>query len=93
MIKEADIFVENFAPGAVERMGFGWEQIHAMNPRVIYGTVKGFPENSPFASLKVYEDIAQCAGGSASTTGFPDGPPMISAAALGDSNSGMHLLN
>jgi len=92
LIKEADIFVENFAPGAVERMGFGWEQIHAMNPRVIYGTVKGFPENSPFASLKVYEDIAQCAGGSASTTGFPDGPPTISAAALGDSNSGMHLL-
>ena len=92
LINEADIFVENFAPGAVERMGFGWEQIHAMNPRVIYGTVKGFPENSPFASLKVYEDIAQCAGGSASTTGFPDGPPMISAAALGDSNSGMHLL-
>ena len=92
LIKEADIFVENFAPGAVERMGFGWEQIHAINPRVIYGTVKGFPENSPFASLKVYEDIAQCAGGSASTTGYPDGPPMISAAALGDSNSGMHLL-
>jgi len=92
LINEADIFVENFAPGAVERMGFGWEQIHAMNPRVIYGTVKGFPENSPFASLKVYEDIAQCAGGSASTTGFPDGPPTISAAALGDSNSGMHLL-
>jgi formyl-CoA transferase len=92
LINEADIFVENFAPGAVERMGFGWEQIHAMNPRVIYGTVKGFPENSPFASLKVYEDVAQCAGGSASTTGFPDGPPTISGAALGDSNSGMHLL-
>jgi formyl-CoA transferase len=92
LIKESDIFVENFAPGAVERMGFGWEHIHALNPRMIYGTVKGFPENSPFAHLKVYEDIAQCAGGSASTTGFPDGPPTISAAALGDSNSGMHLL-
>lgn len=92
LIKESDIFVENFAPGAVERMGFSWEHVHELNPRIIYGTIKGFPENSPFAHLKVYEDVAQCAGGSASTTGFPDGPPTISAAALGDSNTGMHLL-
>ncbi|WBO24505.1 formyl-CoA transferase [Sphingomonas abietis] len=92
MIVGADIFVENFAPGALERMGFTWEHLHELNPRLIYGTVKGFPENSPYNDLKVYEDIAQCAGGAASTTGLVDGTPLISAAALGDSNTGMHLL-
>lgn len=92
LIKKSDILVENFAPGALERMGFGWDHVHELNPRLIYGTVKGFPENSPYGDLKVYEDIAQCAGGAASTTGLVDGTPMISAAALGDSNTGMHLL-
>lgn len=92
LIEGADIFVENFAPGALERMGLGWERLHELNPRLIYGTVKGFPENSPYGDLKTYEDIAQCAGGAASTTGLVEGSPLISAAALGDSNTGMHLL-
>lgn len=92
LIKEYDILVENFAPGALERMGFGWDHVHELNPRLIYGTVKGFPENSPYGDLKVYEDIAQCAGGAASTTGLIEGTPLISAAALGDSNTGMHLV-
>ncbi|WP_369347352.1 CoA transferase [Acetobacter papayae] len=68
LLKDADIFVENFAPGSLERMGFGWDQIQAINPKLIYGTIKGFPEDSPYSDLKTYEDIAQCAGGSASTT-------------------------
>lgn len=92
LLKEADIFVENFAPGALERMGFDWEHLHAINPRLIYGTIKGFPEDSPYSDLKTYEDIAQCAGGAASTTGLIEGTPLMSAAALGDSNTGMHLL-
>ena len=91
LIRGADIFVENFAPGALDRMGFTWEHIHQLNPRLIFGSIKGFPEGSPYADLKVYENVAQCAGGAASTTGFWDGPPTISAAALGDSNTGMHL--
>ena len=92
MIREADILVENFAPGAMDRMGLGWDHIHELNPRLIFGSVKGFNDDSSWADLKVYENVAQCAGGAASTTGFWDGPPTISAAALGDSNSGMHLL-
>ncbi|HLZ82293.1 MAG TPA: formyl-CoA transferase [Caulobacteraceae bacterium] len=91
LIRGADVLVENFAPGALDRMGFTWERIQEINPMIIFGSVKGFSEGSPYADLKVYENVAQCAGGAASTTGFWDGPPTISAAALGDSNTGMHL--
>jgi formyl-CoA transferase len=92
LIRDADVLVENFAPGAMDRMGLSWEHIHELNPRLIFGSVKGFNDDSPWSDLKVYENVAQCAGGAASTTGFWDGPPTISGAALGDSNSGMHLL-
>ena len=92
LIRGADVLVENFAPGAMDRMGLGWEHIHELNPRLIFGSVKGFNDDSPWSDLKVYDNVAQCAGGSASTTGFWDGPPTISGAALGDSNTGMHLL-
>jgi formyl-CoA transferase len=91
LIRDADVLVENFAPGALDRMGFTWERIHELNPRIIFGSVKGFSEGSPYEDLKVYDNVAQCAGGAASTTGFWDGPPTVSAAALGDSNTGMHL--
>src|SRR6266851_7244831 len=91
LIRTADVLVENFGPGAMDRMGFTWEHIQELNHRLIYGTVKGFNDQSPYSDLKVYENVAQCAGGAASTTGFWDGPPTVSAAALGDSNSGMHL--
>jgi formyl-CoA transferase len=91
LIRKADVLVENFAPGAMDRMGFSWKHIQELNPRLIYGSVKGFNDQSPYSDLKVYENVAQCAGGAASTTGFWDGPPTVSAAALGDSNSGMHL--
>jgi len=92
LIKGADVLVENFAPGAMDRMGLGWDVISAWNPRLIFGSVKGFNDDSSYTDLKVYENVAQCAGGAASTTGFWDGPPTISGAALGDSNTGMHLL-
>jgi len=92
LIRDADVLVENFAPGAMDRMGLSWEHIHELNPRLIFGSVKGFNDDSPWSDLKVYENVAQCAGGAASTTGFWDGPPTVSAAALGDTNSGMHLL-
>ncbi|MCB8877388.1 formyl-CoA transferase [Acidisoma silvae] len=91
LIREADVLVENFAPGAMDRMGFTWEHIQELNPKLIFGSVKGFNDQSSYSDIKVYENVAQCAGGAASTTGFWDGPPTISAAALGDSNSGMHL--
>ena len=91
LIKEADVLVENFGPGALDRMGFAWERINELNPKMIVASVKGFSEGHHYSDLKVYENVAQCAGGAASTTGFWDGPPTVSAAALGDSNTGMHL--
>ena len=91
LIKESDILVENFSPGALDRMGFTWERILELNPRMILASVKGFSDGHHYEDLKVYENVAQCAGGAASTTGFWDGPPTVSGAALGDSNTGMHL--
>src|SRR5580704_13897337 len=91
LIRRSDFLVENFAPGAMDRMGLTWDHIQELNPKLVYGSVKGFSDGSRFADLKVYENVAQAAGGAASTTGFWDGPPTVSAAALGDSNTGMHL--
>jgi formyl-CoA transferase len=90
LIKECDVMVENFAPGALDRMGFTWERIHEINPRIIYAGVKGFGPG-PYQDLKVYENVAQCTGGSASTTGFENGPPMVTGAQIGDSGTGLHL--
>jgi formyl-CoA transferase len=92
LVREADILVENFAPGAMDRMGLGWDTLHEWNPRLIFGSVKGFNDWSRFTDLKTYENVAQCAGGNASTTGFWDGPPTVSGGAMGDSNTGYHLL-
>ncbi len=91
MIKDSDVMVENFGPGALDRMGFSWARIQELNPGMILASVKGFSDGHHYEDLKVYENVAQCAGGAASTTGFWDGPPTVSAAALGDSNTGMHL--
>ncbi len=90
LIRECDVLVENFAPGALDRMGFGWERIQEINPRMVMASVKGFGPG-PYESCKVYENVAQCAGGSASTTGFLDGPPLVTAAQIGDSGTGLHL--
>jgi formyl-CoA transferase len=90
LIKKCDVLVENFAPGALDRMGLTWEHIHKTNPRMILASVKGFGPG-PYEDCKVYENIAQCAGGSASTTGFRDGPPLVTGAQIGDSGTGLHL--
>lgn len=90
LIKECDVLVENFAPGALDRMGLTWEHIHKTNPRMIVASVKGFGPG-PYEDCKVYENVAQCTGGSASTTGFRDGPPLVTGAQIGDSGTGLHL--
>ena len=90
LIEACDVMVENFAPGAIDRMGFPWERIQEINPRLIYASVKGFGPG-PYQDCKVYENVAQCTGGSASTTGFDDGPPMVTGAQIGDSGTGLHL--
>jgi formyl-CoA transferase len=91
LIKACDVMVENFAPGALDRQGFTWEVIHELNPRLIYASVKGFGPG-PYEDCKVYENIAQCTGGAASTTGFDDGPPLVTGAQIGDSGTGIHLV-
>lgn len=90
LIKECDVLVENFAPGALDRMGFDWDRIQEINPRIILASIKGFGPGK-YADCKVYENVAQCAGGSASTTGFRDGPPLVTGAQIGDSGTGLHL--
>ncbi len=90
LIRECDVLVENFAPGALERMGFSWETLHAENPRLILASVKGFGPGR-YQDCKVYENVAQCAGGAASTTGWRDGLPMVTGAQIGDSGTGLHL--
>ena len=90
LIKACDVLVENFAPGVLDRMGFSWERIQELNPRMIYASIKGFGPG-PYEDCKVYENIAQCTGGAASTTGFDDGPPLVTGAQIGDSGTGLHL--
>jgi formyl-CoA transferase len=90
LVKYCDVLVENFAPGALDRMGFTWEKLQELNPRMIVASVKGFGPG-PYEDCKVYENVAQCAGGSASTTGFDDGPPLVTGAQIGDSGTGLHL--
>lgn len=90
LVKSCDVLVENFAPGALDRMGFTWERIQKLNPRMIVASIKGFGPG-PYEECKVYENVAQCAGGSASTTGFDDGPPLVTGAQIGDSGTGLHL--
>ncbi|BAT57793.1 formyl-coenzyme A transferase [Variibacter gotjawalensis] len=90
LIQECDVLVENFAPGALDRMGLTWDYIHKLNPRMIVASVKGFGPG-PFEECKVYENVAQCTGGAASTTGFRDGLPLVTGAQIGDSGTGLHL--
>ena len=90
LILSCDVLVENFGPGVLDRMGFTWEKIHALNPLMIVASIKGFGPG-PYEDCKVYENVAQCAGGAASTTGFRDGLPLVTGAQIGDSGTGLHL--
>lgn len=90
LVKICDVLVENFAPGVLDRMGLTWERIQSLNPRMVVASVKGFGPG-PYEDCKVYENVAQCAGGAASTTGFDDGPPLVTGAQIGDSGTGLHL--
>jgi formyl-CoA transferase len=91
LIEQCDVMVENYAPGAIDRMGFTWERIQQINPRMIYASVKGFGPG-PYEDCKVYENVAQCTGGAASTTGEINGFPLVTGAQIGDSGTGIHLV-
>ena len=89
LAKKADVFMENFAPGAIERLGLGYEVLSEINPGIIYGQVKGFGEGSPYENNLAFDMIAQACGGTMSITGETDGPPAKPGATLGDSGTGM----
>ncbi|GLX95306.1 formyl-CoA transferase [Herbidospora sp. NBRC 101105] len=91
LVQESDVLVENFGPGAVDRMGFPWERLQELNPRLIYASIKGFG-GGKYAKFKAYEVIAQAMGGSMATTGFEDGPPLATGAQIGDSGTGVHAV-
>src|ERR1700736_5423841 len=90
LLRRSDIMVENFAPGALDRLGFTWERVHELNPRLIYASLKGFGPGA-LEHAKAYEAIAQATGGAMSTTGFEDGPPAVTGAQIGDSGNAVHL--
>ena len=91
LVKQCDIVMENFGPGVLDRLGFTWEKIHGINPKIIMGSIKGFGSSGPYADFKAYENVAQAMGGAMSTTGVPDGPPFVAGAQIGDSGTGLHL--
>ena len=91
LLKKSDILMENFGPGVLDRFGFSWEKVHAINPRVILGSIKGFGSSGPYAEFKAYENVAQAMGGAMSTTGALDGPPYVTGAQIGDTGTGLHL--
>ncbi len=92
LARKADIFMENFAPGAIERLGLGYDVLSKINPGIIYGQVKGFGEGSPYANNLAFDMIAQACGGVMSISGQPDGPPVKPGATLGDTGTGMLML-
>ena len=91
LITKSDVLLENFGPGALDRLGFGYDALSKINPRLIYATIKGFGTYGPYRDFKSYEPIAQAMGGAMSITGFPENPPTFVVPAIGDSGTGMHM--
>ncbi len=91
LIRESDVFVENFAPGAIERLGLDYKTVSALNPRIIYGSIKGFDPDGPMGHVLAFDPIAQASGGIMSVTGLPEGIPLKTGPSFGDTGTGVHL--
>ncbi|HXC28443.1 MAG TPA: formyl-CoA transferase, partial [Stellaceae bacterium] len=91
VIKQSDVLIENFGPGAMDRLGLGWDVLKELNPRLVYSTIKGFGSYGPLSHFKSYEPVAQAMGGAMSITGFPENPPTLVLPAIGDSGTGMQM--
>lgn len=92
VVASCDVLVENFAPGAISRLGFGWDVVHDINPRLIMGSISAFGQTGPLASLPGYDYIGAAYAGILSMIGEPDGPPYFYTVGLGDVSTGVHLL-
>ncbi|HYY88197.1 MAG TPA: CoA transferase [Chloroflexota bacterium] len=90
LIEHGDVFVENYGPGVIERLGFGYDDVRRINPRIIYAQVKGFAPDSPYGNYLAFDMIAQSVGGALSTTGEPDGRPLKPGPTIGDTGTGLH---
>ena len=92
LVRCCDVVMENFGPGVLDRLGFSWEQVQEINPRIIMASIKGFGTEGPYAAFKAYENVAQAMGGAMSTSGLQGGPPVVTGAQIGDSGTGVHLM-
>src|ERR1700674_425041 len=92
LIKKSDVLMENFGPGVLDRLGFSWEKVRQINPRIVMASIKCFGSTGPYADFKAYENVAQAMGGAMSTTGFMDGPPLVTGAQIGDSGTGLNFV-
>ncbi|MDC0178722.1 formyl-CoA transferase [Woeseiaceae bacterium] len=92
LVETCDVLMENFGPGVLDRLGFSWDKVHEINPRIVMASIKGFGTAGPYAKFKAYENVAQAMGGAMSTSGFFDGPPVVTSAQIGDSGTGLHLM-
>jgi formyl-CoA transferase len=92
VVAKSDVLIENFGPGALDRLGFGYDAVSKLNPKLVYATIKGFGTYGPYSHFKSFEPIAQAMGGAMCVTGFPDKPPTYVWPAIGDSGTGMHMV-
>ncbi len=90
LIEQSDVFIENFGPGVIERLGFSYDEVSRINPRIIYAQIKGFGSGSPYERFLAFDMIAQAVGGAMSTTGEQDGRPLKPGPTIGDTGTGLH---
>jgi formyl-CoA transferase len=91
LVARADILVENFAPGVMDRLGVGAAELHKINPRLIYGSSSGYGKDGPYRDYPAMDLVMQAMSGIINSTGFPDQPPVKSGAAVCDFSAGIHL--
>ena len=92
MVEQADVLIENMSPGGIERLGFGWETVSKINPRLIMAQIKGFNPDGPYAKYLSFDMIAQAVGGAFAITGEAGGKPLRPGPHVGDTGAGIHCL-